>query len=95
MDLTAAIHRLSIAAHAGTGASAGAATVLLFAWNSVHPMRGLLSLDGDNRLAALIVIEAALDYDFDCEREVETSVGHSNMQALAREYGVEGTAWAR
>lgn len=93
MDLTAAIHRLSVAAHSGTGASAGAATVLLFAWNSVHPMRGLLSLDEDNRHAALTVIEAVLHSN--CERKVETIVGYHNMQALRGKYGVEGTAWAR
>lgn len=93
MDLTTAIQRLSSAAHQGTGASAGAATVLLFAWNSGHPIRNLTSLDEDNRAAALKVIETVLKSN--CEREVENIVGYREMQTLAREYGASGTAWDR
>lgn len=95
MDLKSAITRLTDAAHRGTGASAGAATVLLFAWNSAHPIRGLASLDTSNRIAALKVLQAVLIGNrSDCEREVERIAGYDDLQALIREYGVCGKAWS-
>lgn len=93
MKLTTAIERLDRAAQQGTGASAGAATVLLFGWNSVHPMRGLMSLDGKNRAAALTVIANVLDYESSCERLIESIVGYAQMQALKDKYGVSGRVW--
>lgn len=93
MDLKTAIERLANAAHQGTGASAGAATVLLFGWNAAHPMRGLLSLDEKNRAAALVLIEAALAGRLNGGKVVEDIVGYKAMNAFAKEYGNRGTAW--
>jgi hypothetical protein len=93
MDLETAIERLSNAVHEGTGASAGAATVLLFAWNSVHPMRELLSLDMKNRAAALIVIEAALGNRLNGGQTVENIVGTDDIKSFNRSFGIHGAAW--
>ncbi len=94
MNLNTAIERLDHAEEQGTGASAGAATVLLFGWNAAHPMRGLLSLDEDNRAAALTVIAATLNYEVACDRLIENIVGYRRMQALAEDYGLSGRVWA-
>lgn len=93
MDLENAIERLSRVAHQGSGASAGAATVLLFGWNAMHPMRGLLHLDIDNREAALVIIEAALEDRLNGGKVVEDIVGFNTMNDLSKRYGDKGSAW--
>ena len=95
MTLEAAIEQLEHAVHQGTGASAGAATVLLFGWNDVHPIRGLLHLDRDNREAALVVIEAALTHRLDGGRVVEDVLGYETLNDFAKDYGINGSAWQR
>lgn len=93
MELMSAIKQLSRAAQQGTGASSGAATVLLFGWNSAHPIRGLTSLDTRNRTAALTVIEAALTHRLNGGILIEDTVGYPMIHSFAMRYGVDGSFW--
>jgi hypothetical protein len=95
MELKAAIERLMNAVNQGTNASAGAVTVLLFGWNSEHPIRGLMSLDTMNGKAALTVIDAALSRRLNGGIVISDVVGHDTMLELAPRYGANGTAWER
>lgn len=94
MDLKVSIERLADAAQQGTGASPGAATVLLFGWNSVHPMRELMSLDGRNRAAALVVIQAAFSGRLQGGKVIEDVTGYDVIQSLKGDYGKYGSAWS-
>jgi hypothetical protein len=93
MELETAIERLSNAVYQGTGASAAAATVLLFGWNSMQPMRDLLSLDLKNRAAALIVIEAAFKNRLNGGSVMEKIAGYEDIRSLNKIYGVNGSTW--
>jgi len=93
MELKTAIERLMNAVNQGTNASAGAATVLLFGWNSGHPIRGLMSLDAINSKAALTVLGAALSRRLNGGVVISDVVGHGTMLDLAEIYGVNGSAW--
>lgn len=93
MELKIAIECLAHTAHQGTGSSAGAATVLLFGWNAAHPMRGLMSLDENNRSAALIVIEAAFTHRLKGGQVIEAVVGYEAIRSLIGDYGNRGSVW--
>lgn len=93
MELKDAIIRLKDAARRGTGASPGTASVLLFAWNPVHPMRSLMSLDAKNRAAAVTVIEAAFSDQLDGGMVIEEAVGFDAINELRVLFGVDGIAW--
>jgi hypothetical protein len=93
MELKTAIERLLNAVEQDTNASAGAATVLLFGWNSGHPIRGLMSLDAMNSTAALTVIKAALSRRLNGGTMIQDVVGYGTISDLAQLYGANGSVW--
>jgi hypothetical protein len=93
MDIKTAIERLMNAVDQDTNASAGAATVLLFGWNSGHPIRGLMSLDAMNSTAALTVIKAALSRRLNGGTVIQDVVGYGTISELSKLYGANGSAW--
>jgi hypothetical protein len=93
MNLESAIECLANAAYDGTGAAAGAATVLLNGWNSEIPIKGLLGLDVQYLPAALIVIEAAAGGRLNDGLLIENIVGGQDIKYFNRKYGIRGSAW--
>ena len=93
MNLESAIKCLANVAYDGTGAAAGAATVLLYGWNSKIPIRGLLSMDVQYLPAAFIVIEAAAGGRLNDGLLIESIVGGQDIKYFNRKYGIRGSAW--
>ena len=92
----AAVKRLERLVNTNSGASRAAASVLLYAWNSGHPIRDLWTLDRANFEAALNVIAATYQGElYNGGDEIERQCTSLDMPKLARRYGKNGTHWTK
>lgn len=91
MNPIEAINRLEKLVNMDCGGSRAAASVLLYAWNPVHPIRDLYVLDRANFQAAIIVIDNTFQNAL--REEISKICTTIDFPELARQYGKNGTCW--
>lgn len=88
-----AVETLARLVNTGSGASRAAASVLLYAWNPIHPIRDLWTLDLNNFQAALTVIAATYQGEVFKGGDLVPEWSGLEMSTLAQQWGKNGEWW--
>lgn len=88
-----AVEELARVVRMNCGGSRAAATVLLYAYNSDHPIRDLYVIDPNFFEDALVVLRASYDPSIFKGGSLIPELSGLDMQAVGERYGVDGWHW--